>query len=61
MKQYTLIWITDDKYKLVGTRVFTRIQSLRDYKNYYLPEFKDDDLQQVDKDGYVWFVERRED
>lgn len=58
MKQYTLIWVTDDKYKLVGTKVFTSMQALRDYKNYYLPGFKDSDLQQVDKDGHIWFVEK---
>ena len=60
MKQYTLIWVTDEKYQLVGMKVFTNMQSLRDYKNHYLPELKNSDLQQVDKDGYVWFVEKVE-
>ncbi len=58
MEQYTLIWITDEKYKLVGMKVFTSMQSLRDYKNHYLEGYKNSELSPVDKGGYIWFVEK---
>lgn len=55
MKQYTLLYIMDDT-KVVHNKTFLQLKDLRDFKNYQL-ELKED-LQQVDKDGYVWFVEK---
>jgi len=60
MEQYTLIWITDEKHKSVGMKVFASMQELRGYKNYYLDDCKDSELTPVDKDGYVWFCEKEE-
>jgi len=54
MKQYTLLYIMDDT-KVVHNKTFLQLKDLKDFKNYQL-ELKED-LQQVDKDGYVWFVE----
>jgi len=56
MKQYTLLYIMDDT-KVVHNKTFLQLKDLKDFKNYQL-ELKED-LQQVDKDGYVWFVEKR--
>ena len=55
MKQYTLLYIMDDT-KVVHNKTFLQLKDLKDFKNYQL-ELKED-LQQVDKDGYVWFVEK---
>lgn len=55
MKQYTLLYIMDDT-KVVHSKTFLQFKDLKDFKNYQL-ELKED-LQQVDKDGYVWFVEK---
>lgn len=57
MKQYTLLYIMDDT-KVVHNKTFLQLKDLRDFKNYQL-ELKED-LQQVDKDGYVWFVEKKD-
>lgn len=55
-KIYTLIYvITKDKAVRVNT--FLSLQELKDYKNFYVPELKNSELTQVDKDGYVWFSE----
>jgi len=55
MKQYTLLYIMDDT-KVVHNKTFLQLKDLKDFKNYQL-DLKED-LQQVDKDGYVWFVEK---
>lgn len=47
--------ITEDKTVRVNT--FLSLQELKDYKNFYVPELKNSELTQVDKDGYVWFSE----
>lgn len=57
MKQYTLLWVTNKNINLVEMRVFNNLDSLRDYKNYYLEDLKDGELTQVDKEGYIWFIE----
>lgn len=57
MKQYTLLYIMDDT-KVVHNKTFLQLKDLKDFKNYQL-ELKED-LQQVDKDGYVWFVEKKD-
>ena len=55
-KVYTLLYvITADK--AVKIRTFLNFQDLKDYKNFYIPELKNSELTQVDKDGYVWFSE----
>lgn len=55
-KIYTLIYvITKDKTVRVNT--FLSLQELKNYKNFYVPELKNSELTQVDKDGYVWFSE----
>ncbi len=60
MKQYTLLWITDEKYKLVTMKVFLNMKSLKEFTNLELKEiygYSKVDLKPVDKDGYIWFVE----
>ena len=55
-KVYTLLYvITADK--VVKIKTFLNFQDLKDYKNFYVPELKNSELTQVDKDGYVWFSE----
>lgn len=56
-KIYTLVYIVSP-YKTVCTHVFLSLEDLFDYKNFVLTELKDSELQQVDKDGYVWFCEK---
>ena len=58
MKQYTLLYIiTEDR--VVRMHTFNSMKELRDYKNYYIPELKHEELVQVDHDGFVWFSEVR--
>lgn len=47
--------ITEDKTVRVNT--FLNFQDLKDFKNFSVPELKNSELTQVDKDGYVWFSE----
>ena len=55
-KIYTLLYIiTEDKAVRVNT--FLNFQDLKDYKTFCVPELKNTELTQVDKDGYVWFSE----
>ena len=55
-KVYTLLYvITADK--VVKIKTFLNLQDLKDFKNFYVPELKNSELNQVDKSGYVWFSE----
>jgi len=54
MKQYTLLFILDDS-KVVNMKTFISMRELKDYSKYVLYVKKE--LNSVDKDGYVWFVE----
>ena len=55
-KIYTFLYITEST-KVVRIKTFLNLQDLKDYKNFYVPELKNSELTQVDKDGYVWFSE----
>ena len=55
MKQYTLIYILDES-KVVHNKVFLNLKDLKDFKNFEL--CLKEDLIPVDKDCYVWFVEK---
>ena len=55
-KVYTLLYVTTAN-KVVKIKTFFNLQDLKDYKNFYIPELKNSELTQVDKDGYVWFSE----
>lgn len=55
-KIYTFLYITEST-KEVRIKTFLNFQDLKDYKNFYVPELKNSELNQVDKDGYVWFSE----
>lgn len=55
-KTYTFLYITEST-KVVRIKTFLNLQDLKDYKNFYVPELKNSELTQVDKDGYVWFSE----
>ena len=55
-KIYTFLYITEST-KIVKIKTFLNFQDLKDYKNFYVPELKNSELTQVDKDGYVWFSE----
>ena len=55
-KVYTLLYVTTAS-KVVRVNTFLNFQDLKDYKNFYIPELKNSELTQVDKDGYVWFSE----
>ena len=55
-KIYTFLYITEST-KVVKIKTFFNLQDLKDYKNFYVPELKNSELTQVDKDGYVWFSE----
>ena len=55
-KVYTLLYVTES-IKVVKIKTFLNFQDLKDYKNFYIPELKNSELTQVDKDGYVWFSE----
>ena len=55
-KIYTFLYITEST-KVVKVKTFLNFQDLKDYKNFYVPELKNSELNQVDKDGYVWFSE----
>ena len=55
-KVYTLLYVTTAN-KVVKIKTFLNLQDLKDYKNFYIPELKNSELTQVDKDGYVWFSE----
>lgn len=55
-KIYTFLYITEST-KVVKIKTFLNFQDLKDYKNFYIPELKNSELTQVDKDGYVWFSE----
>lgn len=55
-KIYTFLYITEST-KVVKIKTFLNFQDLKDYKNFYVPELKNSELNQVDKDGYVWFSE----
>lgn len=59
MKQFTLLFI-DDETKVVKMKIFLDYAKLLDYKKYYNNKIKNSKLQQVDKDGYVWFCESEE-
>ena len=53
MEQYTLLIMEENK--VVKMKVFNTMRELLDYKRYILD--KKLDLKQVDRYGYVWFVE----
>ncbi len=55
MKQYTLLVMTKDK--VVHMRTFLTKKELLEAKRYFVNDFKNVELQQVDRDGYVWFAE----
>ena len=55
-KMYTFLYITEST-RVVKIKTFLNFQDLKDYKNFYVPELKNSELTQVDKDGYVWFSE----
>lgn len=55
-KIYTFLYITEST-KVVKIKTFLNLQDLKDYKNFYVPQLKNSELTQVDKDGYVWFSE----
>ena len=55
-KIYTFLYITEST-KVVRIKTFLNLQDLKDYKNFYVPELKNSELNQVDKSGYVWFSE----
>ena len=55
MKQYTLLIMTSDK--VVHTRTFLSKEELFQQKRYFINNLRDAELQQVDRDGYVWFAE----
>ena len=55
-KIYTFLYITEST-KVVKIKTFLNLQDLKDYKNFYVPQLKNSELNQVDKDGYVWFSE----
>ena len=55
-KIYTFLYIIEST-KVVKVKTFLNFQDLKDYKNFYVPELKKSELNQVDKDGYVWFSE----
>lgn len=58
MKQFTLLFIEDDR-KIVKMKSFLDYTKLLDFKkeNNKINKSK---LNQVDKDGYVWFCENEE-
>jgi len=56
MEQYTLLVM--DTNKVVYIHTFLTMNALLDYKRYILD--KDIELQQVDREGYVWFAEVNE-
>ena len=53
MKQFTLLWIENQDYKMVAMKTFLDFQKLLEYKEECLPNTK---LKGVDN-GYVWFCE----
>lgn len=53
---YTFLYVTS-KNKVVKIKAFNTLDELKEYKNFYVPELKNSELTQVDKDGYVWFSE----
>ena len=53
---YTFLYVTT-KDKVVKIKTFNTLDELKDYKNFYVPELRNSELTQVDKDGYVWFSE----
>ena len=55
-KIYTFLYITEST-KVVRIKTFLNLKDLKDYKNFYVPELKNSELNQVDKSGYVWFSE----
>ncbi len=55
-KVYTLLYVTTAN-KVVRINTFLNFQDLKDFKNFRVPELKNSELTQVDKDGYVWFSE----
>lgn len=59
MKQYTLLIMTKDK--VVHMRTFLSKKELLEQKRYFINGLSDVELQQVDKYGYVWFVEENTD
>lgn len=55
MEQYTLLIMTNDK--VVRMQVFNTMKQLLEQKRYFINNLKNADLKQVDRYGYVWFVE----
>lgn len=55
-KVFTLLYVEDES-KTVQIKVFLDFSDLVDYKRFFNESIKDAELQQVDKDGYVWFCE----
>lgn len=55
-KVFTLLYVEDES-KTVQIKVFLDFNKLLDYKRFFNESIKDAELQQVDKDGYVWFCE----
>ena len=55
MEQYTLLIMTNDK--VVRMQVFNTMKQLLEQKRYFINNIKNADLKQVDRYGYVWFVE----
>ncbi len=53
MEQYTLLIM--DENKVVKMKVFNTMKQLLEYKRYWIDNNLE--LKQVDKYGYVWFVE----
>ena len=58
MKQYTLLIMTKDK--VVHMRTFLSKKELLEQQRYFINGLNGVELQQVDKDGYVWFAEVNE-
>lgn len=62
MEQYTLLYVLDSTTKVVHMKTFLTYAALKDFKYFELDgALNKYPIQQIDKDGYVWFVERRED
>lgn len=55
MEQYSLLIM--DENKVVRIITFLTMKALLDYKRYYINDSQNLELKQVDKYGYVWFVE----
>lgn len=55
MEQYTLLIMTENK--VVKMVTFLTMKALLEYKRYWIDNSQNLELQQVDKYGYVWFVE----